>query len=366
MVTVSACMIVRNERNNILNILGCLVRFCDEINVVDTGSDDGTVEMIRDKFPSVKLFHFDWVDDFSAARNFSFAQATKDYIFWTDGDDFVPDATIDEINRLRRTGELSHNDVVSGEYLYSFGEGDSCYVRRDLLLRRSLGFRWTGRIHEYVSSPLAKRFCFDHSIKIEHHKEKDASARNLRIFQKMEKEQVPFTVRDMFYYAGELYFSGQHARALEMYHEFLLREEEAWTPDVLTALWRMHLMYSDKESELHDEDKDWKTLLRSLRYAAPRPDFCCAIGDYHLRDGRLEAAEAWYTLAFRESPLEGDENMLVAASYATWYPMLQLCVCHYRMGETLKAEMDNEVAAGYAPEHPSVKHNREFFENLKS
>ena len=48
----------------------------DEIIIVDTGSTDDTVS-IAGQFTD-KVFHFEWCDDFSAARNFAIEQATGD------------------------------------------------------------------------------------------------------------------------------------------------------------------------------------------------------------------------------------------------------------------------------------------------
>ena len=58
-----------------------------EIIIVDTGSEDRTVDVARSF--GAKVVHFDWVDDFAAARNVALAHATGDYVFWLDADDLV-------------------------------------------------------------------------------------------------------------------------------------------------------------------------------------------------------------------------------------------------------------------------------------
>lgn len=60
--------------------------------IVDTGSTDGTLELIKKKqlqYPNLELHHFEWVKDFSKARNYSFSFATQEWILWLDGDDQV-------------------------------------------------------------------------------------------------------------------------------------------------------------------------------------------------------------------------------------------------------------------------------------
>ena len=80
--TISVCMIVKNEEKNLAACLDCLQGIADEIVIVDTGSTDATKE-IAAKYTD-KLYDFAWVDDFSAARNFAFSKATMDYIYSAD------------------------------------------------------------------------------------------------------------------------------------------------------------------------------------------------------------------------------------------------------------------------------------------
>ena len=78
--TISIALIVRNSSATLDKCLSTFKEVADEIVVVDTGSTDNTVE-IAQKYTD-KLYFFEWIDDFSAARNYSFDQCTKDFIFW--------------------------------------------------------------------------------------------------------------------------------------------------------------------------------------------------------------------------------------------------------------------------------------------
>ena len=68
--SLSVCLIVKNEIEVIARCLSCVKKFADEIIVADTGSTDGTVEEAA-KFTD-KIFGFEWVDDFSARAEFCF------------------------------------------------------------------------------------------------------------------------------------------------------------------------------------------------------------------------------------------------------------------------------------------------------
>lgn len=86
MATVSLCMIVRNEEKVLARCLDSVRGIADEICITDTGSTDKTRE-IAAQYGTVQVFP--WCDDFSAARNFSFAQARMDHTLWLDADDVL-------------------------------------------------------------------------------------------------------------------------------------------------------------------------------------------------------------------------------------------------------------------------------------
>ncbi|MCL2046558.1 MAG: glycosyltransferase [Oscillospiraceae bacterium] len=86
---ISVCMIVKNEEsfldaalNSVLSVLNP-----DEIVVADTGSTDGTVDIVLAH--GAKLVHFPWCDDFSAARNFSADCAKNDWLLVLDADEEI-------------------------------------------------------------------------------------------------------------------------------------------------------------------------------------------------------------------------------------------------------------------------------------
>ena len=69
MIPISVCVIAKNEEKNIEKCLAPLVPYNFEIILVDTGSTDRTKEIAR-KYTD-QIYDFEWVNDFSAARNFS-------------------------------------------------------------------------------------------------------------------------------------------------------------------------------------------------------------------------------------------------------------------------------------------------------
>lgn len=107
----SACIIARDEEKTIAETIKSLGGIADEIIVVDTGSQDSTIEIAREL--GCKVSGIPWNDDFSAARNKAIEEATGDYILMIDADEYIDDR--DKLGFLISKNMLSpYPDTVYG------------------------------------------------------------------------------------------------------------------------------------------------------------------------------------------------------------------------------------------------------------
>ena len=83
----SICMIVKNEEESLPKCLKSIQGLWDELVIVDTGSTDKTKEIIQSF--GATLVEFEWINDFSAARNISLKYATGNWVLWLDADDIM-------------------------------------------------------------------------------------------------------------------------------------------------------------------------------------------------------------------------------------------------------------------------------------
>lgn len=148
--SVSVCMIVKNEEENLGHCLESLEDFPAEIIVVDTGSTDNTIAIAQEM--GAKVYHFRWIDDFAAARNESLRHATKDWIFWMDADDRLKPETLAQLKRvIANHARKAYICTVSSQ---TTGGGDD-FVEHIRLFPNHMGIRFSRPIHETTLPDIA-------------------------------------------------------------------------------------------------------------------------------------------------------------------------------------------------------------------
>lgn len=352
MVTISLCMIVKNEEEVLARCLDCVKDIVDEINIVDTGSTDKTVEIAKQY--TDRIFHHEWTG-FAPARNESFRHATKEYIFYLDADDILSEEDQEKLKKLKETLDPA---VDSVSMFYNAGTDEFGNVtlryRRNRLVKTSKNYRWEGDVHNYLN---VTGNIINSDIAITHKKTGHAVGRNLNIYKmKIERGDV-FGARDYFYYGNELRENGHYQEAIEAYTKNI-DMKEGWIEDKVYAC----INRADCYRFLGDLDQELKSLFASFAFSkTPRSETCSRIGYNFQRKKDYKSAIYWYERAVEEVPDENRWSFSYPA-YSTWYPHLQMCVCYDRLGETEKAYQHNEEARKYRPEDKSVLSNKAYFE----
>jgi tetratricopeptide (TPR) repeat protein len=146
--TISLCLIVRNEEENLAACLRPFRPVVDEIVVVDTGSTDRTAEIAAEF--GAKVYSFPWCDDFSAARNESLSHATGDWVLWVDADDRLDEENIQRLAELAERLGPDSPDVYTFQVLSPVAPGVNSggWVTHGRLFRRAANLHWERRVHE--------------------------------------------------------------------------------------------------------------------------------------------------------------------------------------------------------------------------
>ncbi len=219
MQTVGVGIIARNAEKSIRECIESFLEHIDQCVVVLAGeSTDKTEEIVRSM--NVEVYNFDWIDDFSAARNLSFSKLNTDWLFWADADDVVFQA--ENLHKLiegadRRVG------AIWFPYHYAideFGNVSTIY-ERERLLRASYGWVWKNRLHETVSPLQQCKFVRSDEVIIKHvhfsgHSRNERNFKLLNIMQ----EEDPADKRIWLYMGHQNFAANNWADAGEWYLKF--------------------------------------------------------------------------------------------------------------------------------------------------
>jgi len=152
MIQLSQCMIVKNEEKNIERALRWAKGVAFEQIVVDTGSTDRTVELAEKM--GAKVYHFQWIGDFSAAKNYAIEQATGNWIAFLDADEyFSPEDARTLMFELKR---IHSEPLLREQYFFLMcpmvqieDGGGAGSVNEHIRVFRNLPIaRYEGKIHE--------------------------------------------------------------------------------------------------------------------------------------------------------------------------------------------------------------------------
>jgi tetratricopeptide (TPR) repeat protein len=205
-------MIARNEERFLRSCLNSVKGLVNEIILVDTGSNDKTVDIAREF--GAKIYYFQWCDDFAAARNCSIDKATGDWILVLDADEELDRKTIPEIKRkLTGTDNGTAYFFKVINYLDENNDpGNSAEVRIIRLFPNREDVRYRRLIHEEIYSKkegeLKKTVCnaiiYHHGYTETLHKERNKGDRNINLLLKsIEKDpKSPFN----YYNLGVSYY----------------------------------------------------------------------------------------------------------------------------------------------------------------
>ena len=149
----SAAVIVKNEENDLPIWLECTKKIADEVIVVDTGSTDKTVEVATKA--GAKVFHFVWIDDFAAAKNYAIEQCSGDWILMLDADEYIKPEDYGQVRKI--IDEYDEDKSVIGfacELINIDKNKQNAYISsmyQIRLFRRMPNLRYVRAIHEMLS-----------------------------------------------------------------------------------------------------------------------------------------------------------------------------------------------------------------------
>jgi glycosyltransferase involved in cell wall biosynthesis len=250
MSTISLAMIAKNEGATIERVLNCAKLFADEMVVVDTGSTDNTVA--KAKTMGAIVHHFGWIDDFAAARNFSFSKCAKDWIIWLDGDDVISPDNQKRILELKHSVLNNELQAIYLRYVYSpFQQWRERMARRDLFVEGKL--RWREPVHEFIDGIDGQKTRYFEDIAILHETPPDRHAlkkdRNISILRKHFKGASDD--RNLYIYAVECLHSLLKDEGEQILSQFFSRVKiTEYRYEVYCKMYNFYLHFAEPQRAL--------------------------------------------------------------------------------------------------------------------
>ena len=296
MITVSVCMIVKNEEDKLTICLDSLKNIADEIIIVDTGSTDST-KSIAAKYTD-KIYDFAWTGNFSDARNYAFSLATCDYIYSADADEELDSDNQAKFIALKGVCDTDI-DIVQMYYCNQLENNTIYSFDRELrpkLYKRLRTFTWEESIHEAVRlGPVI----YDSDIDIIHRPGPGHAARDLRAFERQIESGAVLSRRLVEIYSKELIIAGEAENYLKARDYFCdLCDAEDMNKDDMARAFTMAAKCCEISGDIPGFMK------YSLRAAAGElmtSELCFEPGSYYEALGDFNEALMWYYNAANET-----------------------------------------------------------------
>jgi len=298
---ISACLIVKNEADNIRLCLDSLKNIVQQIVVVDTGSTDNTIEVA--KIYGAEVYQYKWNNDFSAAKNFALAKAKGEWVIFLDADEYISAETAENVPHIiKQYGKLcdgfishmSNIDIDNDNKLI-----DEFFVTR--IFRRDPNLCFAGTVHEYLMHKKRKNRWYKierTELELLHTgyssgRIRSKCERNLEILHQQLTEN-PNDV-DLYRYLADAYYGIEnYEQAIKYARQDLAtgRKEISYASRsyrvLLNALQRQGADFVSQEEVIQDSIKAFPKL----------PDFYAEYGVLFFNRGEYDKAEESFERAF--------------------------------------------------------------------
>ena len=224
---ISACIITKNNQATIEECLASLYKYNVEIVIADTGSTDKTVELAQ-QFTD-KVYHFDWMDDFAAARNFAASKASFDYILSLDSDEYLIEGSREELEAFFRKEDTT---CTLGTYniVNILGKGKRKNASATMVARiyNRQYFKYYYQIHEQLEKIASKSDTLIYStldLEVLHYGYLDKkisiekNKRNLKLLLK-QLDMTPNNPYFIYQTAKSYFILGNYNQAFKYYQRF--------------------------------------------------------------------------------------------------------------------------------------------------
>lgn len=344
---ISVCIIAKNEEKHIEECCKRLVPYGFEIVLVDTGSTDRTVELA--KRYTDRIYHFDWCNDFSAARNYSFRKASYDWILSVDCDEFLEFIDLSSLAAHMKSQPTAVGRILQCNRFTENGQTAYEYARISRFANRRY-FHFEGTIHEQLVPIIAPdaafsaaKYAYNAPITMLHvgydgseEEMREKSNRNIALLERELEAQGA----DPYIY----YQLGQSYRKLHDYEKAFYYFDLGLAMDVDPTLDYVQTMVESYGYTLLDlkRNQEALNLLGVYDEFSKRADFVFLMGLIYMNNGLFDESVQEFTKAttIEEFAVDG------VNSYKAYYNIGVIYEC---TGHTKEAKETYRKCSNYEP-----------------
>lgn len=314
--SICLCMIVKNESAVIERCLESVRELIDYWVISDTGSTDGTQELIAKVIRDIpgELHEDSWVD-FGTNRtlNLAHARGRADFLLLSDADMIV--RSLDKLPPLTADSYMVRH---SGEVEY----------RLKHLIRGDMPWYYVGSTHEYLTTDLPDRQANLDTLIIDHRADganrSDKFERDARLLT-AELEKNPDNTRAVFYLAQTRRDLGDHTAAIELYER--RARMGGWAEEVYFSLLQV--------GELKANQGDWPggmdALIRAWEVRPERLEALYELASRLRRRGEYRSAHAFAVSGIGKA--KPDDLLFLRPWVYRWGLLFEYSVSAYWVGE---------------------------------
>lgn len=328
--SLSLALIARDEEKNINRLLDSVEGCFDEIVLVDTGSVDKTKEIAESR--GCKVYDFEWIQDFSKARNFAFSKTTSEYVMWLDLDDVLHNR---EGFLEWKKSAMQFADLFLNTYNYAIKPDGTPAISfmRERVFKKSINPIWQYPLHEGIVMKPGWKIDYACSWAVNHLRDADDlkkdKSRNITILEKLKKDGK-LDIRLQFYYAKELFEAGRHEEAVLEFDKAIEAHDLQIHDRLLSyqyANYAAQAIADTIKDEFKEKKAQWydraiKYALEGLKYDSSRAELFTSAGDCYIKMGNINKALPLYAAA---------KNCVSAAQGPYAQPIFQFSDCYGQM-----------------------------------
>lgn len=349
-------MIVKGDDNEAILLdrcLGYLKGNVDGIFITITQKNKKVEEVCREY--SANVSHFDWVKDFSAARNFNFSQVPTEYDFvgWCDADDILKNGQL--LRETVKDMEKNHIDTVILPYLYDFDSNGLCTVRhlKTRIIKNDGCVSWVGAVHEDFHSNREIKQFLDEKIEVLHltdeKRARQSSERNLEIA----KEELKRSKNDprSYYLMANAYLAQHDTKNALKYLKTFLAMSQSDEEKYLVNLTLSDILENEREEYI---GRAW-----ALRPAYPNAYF--KMGEHRYKQGKYREAKNFIELGL-QMPKPDDSIIVYNPREYDYVPLTLMTNICFELGEYTKALATMELIQKIYPNDEAINAKKKAIE----